>query len=194
MKKRILWVVICSLILTITTVVNTQASDIGFYGIGGRFSYVKPEDIDGTFGFGCQADLGTLVSTLHLYPSIDYWQKKQTEDIGYYKIKYSFSEISLNGDVRYYISTSNVAKLKPFIGGGIAIIISRVSMDMEDTSGYGFDLSDSDSDTDIGLEFLGGFDISLSELLVGSIEGKFKFNGVDTFKISAGITYLMGKE
>lgn len=194
MKKRILWIVICSLIIYITTVVNAQASDIGFYGIGGRFSYVKPQDIDGTFGFGCQADLGTLVSTLHLYPSIEYWQKRQTEDIVYYKMKYSFSEISINSDVRYYISTPDAVKVKPFIGGGLAIIISSVSIDMEDTSGFGFDYSDSDSDTDIGLEFLGGVDLSLSKSMIGFIEIKFKFDGADTFKISSGITYLISEK
>lgn len=41
--------------------VNSQAQGLSLKGIGGRLSFVKPEDIDGTIGVGAHVNLGEIV-------------------------------------------------------------------------------------------------------------------------------------
>ena len=160
---------------------------VGFQAVGGRLGLVNPEDVDVTFGIGGHADLGTIVSTLHLFPSIEFWHG--SESIKFYGIKIaesSYSEIAINGDVRYYFPYSGTVRIEPFVGGGLSLCISTASISYVDGN------ESSDTDVDIGLEFLGGVDFPLGTTLIGFVEGKFKIGGWDSFKLTGGITFPMG--
>jgi hypothetical protein len=129
---------------------------------------MKPENVDMTFGFGGHADLGPIVSTLHLYPSIEYWGKS------YYK------DFSFNADVRYYFPMSG-GGMSPFAGGGLCFIYGMV-----DIPGWG-----SDSDLDFGFEILGGIDFPVG-FGTAFLEGKFQMQDGNVFKVSGGATFPMG--
>jgi hypothetical protein len=149
------------------------AQGLGFYGIGGRLSYVNPENIGGTFGLGAHADFGEITQNLVLYPSLEYWGKSEGS--------FDFSQVSINGDVRYYFPSASTTSF--FAGGGLAILFSSTGVE---------DL-DSASATDIGLDILGGVDVPINENLVFTGKAKFVISDGNVFKISAGLTYAFTK-
>ena len=96
MKARIL---LCSLIMgaLMSHEANAQ-SDLGLKRIGATIGYVSPEDLDGTFGFGVFADLGTITPTIGLDAHLDYWSESQ-EDFG---TEVSIHDIVLGARGKYY--------------------------------------------------------------------------------------------
>lgn len=148
------------------------AQGLGFKGIGGRLSFVKPEDVDGTIGFGAHADLGEIIENLTLYPSLEYWSKGEGPA--------DFSQFAVNADARYYFPSSN--NLSFFAGGGIAFLFNSVDVGPFD-----------DSETDIGLDLLGGVDVPVSDNLVFTGSAKFVISDGNVFRITAGLTYLIGE-
>jgi hypothetical protein len=145
---------------------------MGLRGIGARLSYVNPEDLDGTFGLGAHADFGDFLPSLAFYPSITYW--RSSLDVPGFDV--SFTEIALNSDVHYYIPSHG--NISPYLGGGLGIIFSS--------------LEDVDSDTDLGINFLGGLETYLSPKMKGFMQTRVKFDGLDTFKLTAGFTARVG--
>jgi hypothetical protein len=142
-----------------------MAQKLGLYGVGGRLSFVDPENpVSSTIGFGGHVHLGEIIEHLALYPSLEYWSKSD------------FSSFSINGDMRYYFNI--LSNLKPFAGGGLAILFTDFR---------------AGNDTDIGLNFLGGVDFPVAEKLVVTAKIKFLISDIDVLKITGGVTYLLGQ-
>ena len=161
-RKTIFWTLIGVLLLC-TLSPDADAEPIRFYGIGGRLGLVKPDGGDVTIGFGGHADLGPFLTTLQLYPSVEFWTRNH------------YSEFSINGDARYYLPMTGTTVM-PFIGGGVCLLY----MNLHDHS-----------ELDFGLDFLGGLDFPVA-FGVLFVEGKFKIDGVDVFKITGGFTLPVG--
>jgi opacity protein-like surface antigen len=165
-----------TLFVLLVFAVGLSAAELGFNGIGGRLSYVSPENIDGTIGLGVHADLGTLANNIVLFPSIEYWSKGEGGG--------DFSQIAINADAHYYFPTSG--EIDFFAGGGLSILRSSFEVSF-------LGQSQSVSNTDIGLDLLGGLAYPLSENLMLNGEVKFTVSDGNIFKISAGVTYLLAK-
>lgn len=142
---------------------NVLAQGLGLQGLGGRLSFIDPENRGGTIGFGGHADLGEIIKNLVLYPSFEYWSKDRA------------SSFSINGDLRYYFPTSG--NIEFFAGGGLAISFVDTGPSNE---------------TDLGLDILGGADFPVSDNLVATAKIKFLLSGEDVLKLTGGITYLWG--
>lgn len=163
---------------------NAQAQSLGFNGIGGSVSMVKPEDSDTVVGFGVHADFGQIVNGLHLYPSVEVFTAKATETVpGFGTFEAEASVLSLNGDVRYYFPTQG--SLGFFAGGGLALHMTG------DTKVNGDKVADGESD--FGLNLLGGIELPVSERLSFSGLAKYLVGDNKGFKITAGLTYAMVK-
>lgn len=175
MKKFILFAFAACLLFTFSGEALSQ--ELGFKGIGGTLQFVKPENIDGTVGFGAHADLGQIIEHLTLFPSIEYWGKSEGP--------LDFSQFAVNADVRYYFPNSS--NLSFFAGGGLALLFSSADVNL---GGFG---TRSDNSTDIGLNLLGGIDVPVSEKLVFTGSAKFVISDGNVFKIMGGLTYLLGE-
>ena len=118
-------------VMGILFVVNqTMAQGLGFKGVGGRLSFVDPEAVSGTIGFGGHVDFGEIIKNLVLYPSFEYWSKS------------SFSVVSINGDIRYYFPTGGNVDF--FAGGGLAILFGDIdtNLGLDILGGADFPVSD----------------------------------------------------
>ena len=173
---------ILALVLVALFSLNAQAqSSLGFNGIGGSISMVKPDDSDTSIGFGAHVDFGQITTGLHLYPSIEYFNNKVTEDTIFGEVEAEASVLSLNGDVRYYFPTQG--KVGFFAGGGLAIHMTG------DTEVDGQEVAE--GQTDVGLNLLGGLELPVSERLSFSGLAKYIVSDNNGFKITAGLTYAM---
>lgn len=127
-----------------------------------------------------------FIPEIHFFPSIEMWWKSTSDMEFGEKYESKFTEFALNADIHYYIQTSSSSNIKPYIGGGLALIFSKASVD---ESHYG---SSSSSDTDIGIDFLDGIEFPLGSSSTGMLEAKYKIDGADAFKITAGFTIPTG--
>jgi opacity protein-like surface antigen len=173
--------------------VSAASAKIGFMGIGGRVGYVKPEDpIEGTFGVGVVADLGTIVPALHLEGSVDYWSKSYDASYMTWDASWTYSDFIVAATAKYMIPTQGT--VAPYVGGGLALhrFGWEYSYDYiwEDPY-YDEECSDScsDSETDIGFHAVGGFQAKLSPTLRGGIEGRYAIADPDHFGIFGTLTY-----
>ena len=162
MRKTSLWTVIGVFLLCVMTP-DAGAEPIRFHGIGARAGIVKPDGGDLTVGFGGHADLGPFLTTLQLSPSVEFWTKSH------------YSELSVNGDVRYYLPMTGMT-LMPFVGGGVCLLYMHVH---------------DHSELDFGLDFLAGLDFPVA-FGVLFVEGKFQIDGVNVLKVTGGFTLPMG--
>lgn len=178
MKRILIGVFTVALLCSLGAETSSAQEGLGFYGIGGRLSYVNPENLDGTIGFGVHADLGEVfVENLRIFPSIEYWSKSVSV--------LDFSQLAINADARYYFPTSgNIAF---FAGGGLVLAFNSADIDL---GPFG---SGNASTTDVGLDLLGGIDLPIQENLNFTAEAKFLASDLSVFKISAGVTYMLGK-
>jgi opacity protein-like surface antigen len=175
---------ILSAVFLVLLFAHAQAEGLGLKGIGGRLSFVKPENVDGTIGFGAHADLGNIVQNVILFPSVEYWKKSE----GSSDASASISAWQINADAKYmFPSESN---LKFFAGGGLALIFNKGSVDVDipDFLG-GQDISGSSTSSDIGLNLLGGLDVPVSESLEVNAMAVFTVSDGSVFRITGGLTY-----
>jgi hypothetical protein len=158
--------------------VSLASAQIGFNGVGAHIGYVSPEDVDGTIGFGAQADLGTLMPQLGLFAYVDYWGKSYTV----YGADASYSVIDIAAIVKYYFSE---AKMKPFAGGGLGLDMASAKVKTE----YLGEVSD--SKTSLAVHLLGGVATQLSPNLDGFAELKYTLADGNYLTIQAGATYKL---
>ena len=185
MKKLVLIVLVVSMMATMAF----AQADIGLKAVGGKVSFVMPEDpIESTIGLGVAADLGTITDAIHLAAFVEYWGKSY--DVGYSDI--SFSEITIGATAKYYFEMDS--QFKPYAGAGLGFIIGTSSWEYTGPNyGYTGETDGSDSDTDIGFHFVGGADYELSDSMTGFAEVKYAMNGIDVFSISAGVLFKLGQ-
>lgn len=130
-------------------------SSIGFRAIGGALSYVSPDNLDGTIGFGVFADLGRIAPPVELEPRIDFWSQSQ-EAFG---TKASVRDITLGARAKYFFDVTGT-KVRPFAGGGLGFHFVRAEATV---SAPGFTpMSVSQSETKLGLDMGGGIATGLS--------------------------------
>jgi len=136
---------------------QTAAADssIGFRAIGGAVSFVSPDNLDGTIGFGVFADLGRISPNLGLEPRLDFWSQSQ-EAFG---TKASVRDITLGARAKYYFNVTNT-KVRPFAGGGLGMHFVRAEATI-DEPGFA-PMSVSQSDTKLGIDMGGGIATGLS--------------------------------
>lgn len=159
------FIVVFTMVVMIFAFNDIMAQGIGFSGIGGRLGFVNPEGSDNsTIFFGGHADLGTVIPSLVLFPSLEFSRKN------------GVTLVALNGDFRYYIPVPG--NTKPFLGGGLAILY---------TNGSGF------SDTDVGLDLLGGADFPLAPNLNAFAKLKYTISDNSIFRLTGGITIVLIK-
>ncbi|RMD65949.1 hypothetical protein D6833_02145 [Candidatus Parcubacteria bacterium] len=172
-----------SLFVLISCASISHAQKLGLMGIGGRLSLVKAEDSKTSIGFGAHADLGEIVNRLHLYPSVEYFQNKAEVPGFFGTAEAEASVFSVNADVRYYFPTPGTAGF--FAGGGIALHSTGSAKVQGQKVG--------DSQTDFGVNLLGGVEFPLSGNLVLTGLAKFVLSDNNGFKVTGGLTYLLGK-
>ena len=76
MKRFALLLAVALCALTATSA--AAQSDIGFKNVGIAVGYVSPENLDGVFGIGGFADLGTVAPNIGLEARLDYWGWSET--------------------------------------------------------------------------------------------------------------------
>jgi hypothetical protein len=171
-------------VIALLCMVSLASAQVGLKGVGAHLGYVDPEDIDGTIGFGAQADLGTLMPQLALFAYVDYWGKSY--DVYYGSV--DFSDIDIAAIVKYYFPGKD---FKPYAGGGLGLNIASAS--------YNSDLGDFDdsgadnSSTDISIHLLGGVQKNLSPNLDGFAEIKYSMADADYLSFVVGVTYKLNK-
>jgi len=194
MKRTVL--VMTVMVLAGLLFVNAASAKIGFMGIGGRVGYVKPEDpIDGTFGVGVVADLGTIVPALGLEAAVDYWSKSYDDSFMGSDAEWTYNDIIISATAKYMIPTQG--SVMPYVGGGLAVhMFSWEWTCSYSYNGYFDELVEEtcdDSKTEFGFHAVGGIKTALSPNLHGGIEGRYAITEVDHFGIFALITYVVGQ-
>jgi hypothetical protein len=185
--------------LTILVVVLFAVSvfakaNIGLNGIGAQVGFVSIESsIGSTIGFGAAADLGWLTPQIAFGAELLYWSKSY--DVGAHW-DWSYSQIYITALARYFFSQKKGASFSPYAGGGLGLVIGKVSSDYtgpnEDYYGYYDDTST--SSTGIGIVLLGGAKKALSPKMDGFAEVRYGTGeGADYFGIFAGVIFKLNK-
>jgi opacity protein-like surface antigen len=180
-------VLVALIVLVALTVVPVQAkSDLGFKSLGIKVGFVKPEDpIDGTVGFGAQANFGTFMPNLALDGFFEFWSKS-------YDVAYGgsakYSDIVIGGMVKYFFPLQS--SIKPYAGAGLALHLEHASVDV---SYFGYSATGSDNKTTIGFHLAGGAEMPLSPKINGFAELKYALSDINYFGIFVGANYVFGK-
>ncbi len=167
---------------------NGDVEPVGFglFGIGAQLGYVSPENIDGTIGFGAQANLGEVARNIWIIPSLTYWSSG--ESIG--NTDFSFSEVGVNAEARYmFPSEGNVSF---YAGGGLCLCFYSVEVPVITNFLTGETSKESNSESDIGFSVLGGATTALSPKLDGFGQLRYKLGDADTFSFVAGVMMKVG--
>jgi len=158
--KKILIVIFSMAVVMCFAFNDLMAQGIGLTGVGGRLGFVNPGGRgNGTIFLGGHANLGSIIPNLVLYPSLEFSRK-------------SLTIIVVNGDLRYYVETPG--NIKPFGGGGLAIIVTS-------------------NDSDVGLDLLGGADFSIAPNITAFGEIKYTISDNSIFRLTGGITVKLGQ-
>ena len=185
MKSRLVVLVALAVGLMASQQAMAQ-SDIGFKRLGGAIGYVSPEDLDGTFGLGVFADLGTITPEISLEPRIDYWSQSEAA----FGTEFSVRDVAVGARAKYNFRTAN-PRLRPFAGAGLGLHFLNAEVTME-MPGFPTE-SYSDTETRLGLDLGGGFATTLSpraDLLGEAWYGIV--SDFSTFSLRVGLSYKLG--
>jgi hypothetical protein len=164
-----------------------------FNGAGVRLSFIVPEWYDVGFGVGAHADFSVL-PLLHFYPSFEYSHAGSDIVDDYWSTaghfnKYTYlNDFALNGDLRFYPRVGKLV-VKPFVGGGIAFIVSNEYYSYVGVTDPNNRWNSSTNDVGLGLDLLSGLDIPIGNV-IGNFEIKVKVvTGYTIFKMTGGVTF-----
>jgi opacity protein-like surface antigen len=167
-----------AVVLAVLLFAGAAVAKMGFMAVGGKVGYVKPEDIDGTYGLGFFVNLGAIVPNLMLEGNADFWQKTYDEcnELMDWDCETKCSDISIGGTARYMIPTQG--SVMPFVGGGVGVHILKCEWETKYPDyydGYGdlMDDSGSDSETKIGFHGVGGVDIPVGTNVTAGAEVRY---------------------
>ena len=165
---------------------DSWSADMGFKGAGGRLSFVAPDGVDATIGFGGFVDLGTLAPDVLLEMSFDYWSTSKSFTLGEIK-----SRDMILGFLSKYTFTVSDEKLRPYAGAGLALHFLKVEVPKIgfDQEVYGGDVND----MRLGLDVVGGigYDAGENMEIVGEIMYRV-VSDVTQFVLSGGIVFWFG--
>jgi hypothetical protein len=166
-------------------------TDLGLKGIGLKFGYVGPEDIDGTFGLGLVGDHGTLTPRIMLESYISYWSKSESE----FGFETSVRDIALGARGKYLFNVPN-SNVRPFAGAGLGLHFLHAEVTVPTMDVGGFTIpggSVGDSSVKLGLDMGGGMFVPINpqwdfmtELWYGVV------NDFNQFAFSIGAVYKLG--
>ncbi|MBD3232928.1 MAG: outer membrane beta-barrel protein [candidate division Zixibacteria bacterium] len=182
MKVKLVVVTLALFVLFVGIPAFSQ-SMIGLQAIGGKVGYVDPEDIDGTFGFGAIADLGTFMPQFGWEAEVTYWSTSVGD--------LDFRDIAIVTSGKYSFPMPE-SKLAPFIGGGLGLHMLKASFEYVDPF-TGQTVEDDETDSKFGFHILGGTEMELSPMIDGFAE--FRYTLVEDFNqiwLMAGIKYNLG--
>lgn len=186
MKRYTFAAVLTAVCVVFTSGLHAQA-DIGVKGAGGKLSFVSPNDIDATIGFGAFLDLGTITPELSLRAGVDYWST--SEDV--LLAEWSWNDLILSAHAVYNFELEN-PRVKPYAGGGLAIHLSKV--EVPKTTLLGVTVGGEDASTDIGLDLLGGVGFQAAEKVDIFGEAMYRIvSDIGQFVISGGFVVWFGE-
>jgi opacity protein-like surface antigen len=183
--KHILVPALCLLLCAAVVADGHAETDIGFKGVGGRLSFVSPDNIDGTIGFGGVVDLGTFAPRVGFGATLDMWFSSQSVA--------DFRDIIFGANSRYKFEVKNNPKLKPYAGGGLALHFFHSKIPAQ-TIGFITIPEVSDTSTKLGVDLFGGTAYEVSPKL--DITGELMYrivSDVGQFVISGGVIYYFGR-
>jgi opacity protein-like surface antigen len=176
------------LVLGLGALISHEASaqsDMGLKRIGATIGYVSPEDLDGTFGFGVFADLGTITPKIGLDAHLDYWSETQ-EGFG---AEASIHDIVLGSRAKYLFQLKD-SSIRPFAGGGLSMHFLKAKVSFSDPN-FGT-MEEEDSTTKLGLDLGGGLATSLSEQIDFHAETWYVISDIDQFSLRMGLSMKVG--
>jgi opacity protein-like surface antigen len=184
MKRLLILLPITFLLLAFSSTALAQMM-LGPKGVGAFAGYVKPEDVDGTIGFGAFVDMGTVMPMLGVELEGLYWSKSWT-GTGFESSLKDIA-ISAHGKYRFPMPTSPV---KPYLGGGPGLHFLKAEMEF---SLMGETYSGSSSDTKFGFDLLGGGEYEASPQIDVFAELRFSLvSHFNQFSIFGGAKYKFG--
>lgn len=174
-----------TLILFSAVLSDTQASEIGFKGIGPRVGYVNPDGLDGTVEFGVALEFGEIVRQLHWDGSLSYWSAGH--DYEYYtgnshnKYNWKLQDIVLRTGVNFHFIEGEWV---PYAGGGVGMHF--YSWDYNGAPYY----SDNDK-TEFGIYIDGGIEHEFNESWIGQMQVQFDFADPDQTALLINLIYRL---
>jgi len=184
MKRLLVLLPIALLLLTFSSTSFAQMM-LGPEGVGAFAGYIKPENIDGTIGFGAVVDMGTLVPMLGLELEGLYWSKSK----GPSDSEWRWRDITLSAHVKYRFPMPT-SPVKPYAGGGIGAHFVKAEhewthLDQTHTA--------SDTDTKFGLHLLGGGEYEATPQVNVFAEVRFSLvSDFNQFSIFGGAKFKLG--
>jgi len=183
MKAKVL---LLSLVLgALMSQTASAQSDLGVKRLGAMIGYVSPEDLDGTFGFGVFADLGTFTPNIGWEAHLDYWSESQ-EGFG---AKATVHDIVLGSRAKYLFQLKN-SSIRPFAGGGLSMHFLKAKVTFSDPNSG--DMTAEDSTTKLGLDLGGGLATRLSEQVDFHAETWYVISDIDQFSLRMGLSMKVG--
>jgi opacity protein-like surface antigen len=184
MKRLLVLLPIAFVLLTFSSASFAQMM-LGPKGVGAFGGYVKPEDVDGTFGFGAFIDMGTLIPMLGVELEGLYWSKSWTETNILGDFDFTLRDIAISGHVKYRFPMPQ-SPVKPYAGGGPGIHLLKSEWETHVTSG-------DDTDTKFGFDLLGGGEYEASPQIDVFAEIRYSLvSDFNQFSIFGGAKFKLG--
>jgi opacity protein-like surface antigen len=182
MARKILLTALTLILILSSAFPALAQSDIGPKALGPRLGYVKPSDIDGTFGFGGVLDLGSFAPRWGFDFSLDYWSKSESSVLG----KAKLSDVVLGFRARYEFAEPSEST-RPYLFAGPAIHFIKASIDIVAVGDA------SETDTEFGMDVGAGVDIAASPKMDVFFEGGYRaVSDVGQWVILGGVMFGLG--
>jgi opacity protein-like surface antigen len=158
--------------------------------VGLRAGVVDVKDLGSTSTIGVVGDL-KLTDSFSFRPSVDYWQKSVTEDIGFAEVEATITDITLAGALKYSFTLPGSA-VEPYVLGGLAMHRLKVEAKAKHNL-LGEDLArSSGSATETGLDLGAGVSYRVSDAMALNGEVMMRnFDEGDLTSFTGGLSYRM---
>ncbi len=192
--KRIAIAVLAMLVCVSVSIEAQAQADIGVKGAGVKLSFVSPDNIDGTIGFGGILDLGTFTPEIGFQATLDFWSKTEDFPGGG---EASFRDIALGARASYNFPMENES-ITPYAAAGLAIHIFHSEVDFPPVVVLGTTVPGTggtvdDTETKIGLDLAGGAAFKVGENVDIIAELMFRVvSDVSQFIVSGGAVFWFG--
>jgi opacity protein-like surface antigen len=158
-------------------------ADFGLKGVGGEAGFVSPENVNGTFGFGAFADLGTIAPRVQMSTHLDYWSHSEglsgVADA-------SVRDITLSVRSAYMFPVSSPT-VQPYAGGGLGMHLVNAKVEIPGLPTM------EDSSTKLGVDLLGGLSMPMNPSTNFMVEGVYGIvSDVSQFSLKAGVEFKLG--
>jgi hypothetical protein len=161
---------------------GSHFTNAGLQWYGGQLSFVslEPQETKAAFGMGAQTDY-EIFDIIHAVPALEGWFLSEAG------VK-SITGISLNLDARCYFPLAFSSPVKPFAGGGLALIF--INHHYSDSI-YQAGSPANQNDFGLALDIICGIDVPVKSIVPfaqfeGTTSGK---NAITTGKVTIGINF-----